>query len=247
VHLEGPFLNPRELGAQPGPARAGSMSEVTALDSLARVRVLTLAPELPGHLELIELLTRAAITVQIGHTLANYDEALSGLEKGARGFTHLYNAMSGAEHRSPGTAAAALAHAEYAELIPDLLHVHPGAIRAALRSIPKLYCVTDASAAAGLPDGPVTVFGQRAVKEWGAVRLANGTLAGSTLTMDQALRNLVSIGLPLLDAARRVSTFAADYLGLFDRGRVASGAWADLVVMTPTLELEAVYVEGERV
>ena len=247
VHLEGPFLNPRKLGAQPPPVRAGSMEEVSALDALARVRVLTLAPELPGHLELIELLTRSAITVQIGHTLATYDEALSALERGARGFTHLFNAMSGAEHRAPGTVAAALAHAEHAELIPDLLHVHAGAIRAALRSIPRMYCVTDACAAAGLPDGPVTVFGQRAVKEWGGVRLASGTLAGSTLTMDQALRNLVSIGLPLHDAARRVSTFAADYLGLFDRGRVAAGAWADLVMLTPTLELEAVYVEGERI
>lgn len=247
AHLEGPFLNPGKLGAQPHAARAGSMAEVNALDALARVRVLTLAPELPGHLELVEPLTRAAITVQIGHTLATYDEALSALERGARGFTHLFNAMTGTEHRVPGAVAAALAHAEHAELIPDLLHVHPGAIRAALRSIPRLYCVTDASAAAGLPDGPVTVFGQRAVKEWGAVRLPGGILASSTLTMDQALRNLVSIGLPLQDAARRVSTFAADYLGLFDRGRIAAGAWADLVVMTPTLELEAVYVEGERI
>lgn len=247
VHLEGPFLNAGKLGAQPSAVRPGSFEEVQALDALARVRVVTLAPELPGNLELVGALTRARISVQLGHTLASYDEALSALEAGARGFTHLFNAMSGMEHRSPGAVAAALAHAEHAELIPDLVHVHPGAIRAALRAIPKIHCVTDACAAAGMPDGPYTVFGQPAVKSGGAVRRASGTLASSVLTMDQALRNLVSIGVPLPDAARRVSTYAADYLGLFDRGRIAAGAWADLVVLTPTLELESVYVEGERV
>ena len=247
VHLEGPFLNAGKLGAQPGAVRAGTLEEVQSLDALAHVRIVTLAPELPGHLELVRELTRAHIIVQLGHTLASYDEAVAALEAGARGFTHLYNAMSGAEHRSPGAVTAAFAHAQHAELIADLVHVHPGAIRAALRAIPRLHCVTDACAAAGMPDGPMTVFGKAARKEGGAVRLADGTLAGTALTMDQALRNLVSIGVPLADAARHTSTFAADYLGLFDRGRIAAGAWADLVVLTPTLEVEAVYVEGERV
>lgn len=247
VHLEGPFLNAGKLGAQPEAVRPGSLEEVQKLDALARVRVVTLAPELPGNLELVGALTRSRISVQLGHTLATYDEALSALEAGARGFTHLYNAMSGLDHRSPGAVAAALAHAEHAELIPDLVHVHPGAIRAAFRAIPKIHCVTDACAASGMPDGGLTVFGKPALKRGGAVRHADGTLASSALTMDQALRNLVSIGVPLNNAARHVSTFAADYLGLFDRGRIAAGSWADLVVLSPTLELEAVYVEGERI
>lgn len=247
VHLEGPFVNPGKLGAQPAHARAGTLEEVQALDALARVRVVTLAPELPGHLELVGALARAGISVQLGHTLASYDQAAEALQAGARGFTHLFNAMSGVEHRTPGAAAAALALAEHAELIPDLVHVHPGAMLAALRVLPRLHCVTDACAATGLPDGELTVFGRRAVKRDGAVRIDGATLAGSVVTMDQALRNLVAIGLPLQEASRRVSTNAADYLGLFDRGRISAGAWADLAVLGATMELEAVYVEGERI
>jgi N-acetylglucosamine-6-phosphate deacetylase len=102
---------------------------------------------------------------------------------------------------------------KYAEIIPDLLHVHPGAIKVALRCIPQLYCVTDSTAATGMPDGEYMLGRHTVHKCMGGVRLADGTLAGSTLTMDQALRNLVSIGLDLADASRRVSTNAADYLG----------------------------------
>jgi N-acetylglucosamine-6-phosphate deacetylase len=247
VHLEGPFVNPDKLGAQPAHARTGTLEEVQALDSLARVRVVTLAPELPGALELVRALARAGVTVQLGHTLATYDQAVEALRAGARGFTHLFNAMTGVEHRSPGAVAAALALGEHAEIIPDLVHVHPGAMLAAMRAVPKLHCVTDACLAAGMPDGELTVFGQAAVKHAGAVRIHGATLAGSVLTMDQALRNLVSIGLPLAEAAKRVSTHAADYLGLFDRGRLTAGSWADLAVLGPTLELEAVFAEGERI
>jgi N-acetylglucosamine-6-phosphate deacetylase len=156
--------------------------------------------------------------------------------------------MSALHHRAPGVAGAALALAEHAELIPDLLHVHPGAIRAALRAIPGLYCVTDSTAAAGMPDGDYVLGRQRVRKCAGAVRLADGTLAGSTLTMDQALRNLVfELGLPLPDAARRVSTQAARYLGLGDRGIVAAGAWADVVVLDAHLRLREVLVEGTAI
>ncbi|CBW76156.1 N-acetylglucosamine-6-phosphate deacetylase (EC 3.5.1.25) [Mycetohabitans rhizoxinica HKI 454] len=130
---------------------------------------------------------------------------------------HLFNAMSPMHHRDPGMVGAALAHAAYAEIIPDLLHVHPGAIRAALRAIPRLYVVTDSTSAAGMPDGEYHLGSQRVTKCLGGVRLAGGTLAGSTLTMDQALRNLVSIGLPIADVSARLSRHAADYLGLVDR------------------------------
>jgi N-acetylglucosamine-6-phosphate deacetylase len=153
--------------------------------------------------------------------------------------------MPGLHHREPGMAGAALAHAQYAEIIPDLLHVHPGAIKVALRSIPKLFCVTDSTAAAGMPDGQYMLGRQVVHKCMGGVRLADGTLAGSTLTMDQALRNLVSIGLTIEDASRRVSTNAADYLGETRRGRLAPGCFADLVVLDRNLCLKAVYIEGE--
>jgi N-acetylglucosamine-6-phosphate deacetylase len=155
--------------------------------------------------------------------------------------------MTGLHHREPGMVGAALAHADYAELIPDLLHVHPGAIRGALRAIPHLFCVTDSTAAAGMPDGEYRLGSHVVHKCMGGVRLEDGTLAGSTLTMDQALRNLVAIGLPLQDAVQRLSRYPADYLGLSERGRISTGAWADLVVMDSALNVLDVYVEGEAI
>jgi N-acetylglucosamine-6-phosphate deacetylase len=247
VHLEGPYINPGKLGAQPDFVRPASIEEVHALHALAPIRLITLAPEIPGNLDLIAPLLAAGFRVQIGHTDGSYDDGVAALEQGALGFTHLFNAMSGMHHRSPGIVGAALAHARYAEIIPDLLHVHPGAIRAALRAIPCLYCVTDSTSATGMPDGEYRLGGHVVQKCLGGVRLEDGTLAGSTLTMDQALRNLVTLGLDLEDASRRVSMHAADYLGLNDRGRLQPGAFADVVVLDRDLQLQRVLVEGEEI
>ncbi|OWY38261.1 N-acetylglucosamine-6-phosphate deacetylase [Xenophilus sp. AP218F] len=247
VHLEGPYINPGKLGAQPDDACRAAMAQIDYYRSLAPLALITLAPEVPGHLEVIAKLAAEGIKVQMGHTLGSYEDGVAALEQGASGFTHLFNAMTGLHHREPGMVGAALAHAEYAELIPDLLHVHPGAIRGALRAIPRLYCVTDSTAAAGMPDGQYKLGSHTVTKCLGGVRLADGTLAGSTLTMDQALRNLVKIGLPLADASHRLSLYPADYLGQSERGRLAVGAWADVVVMDPELNLQQVYVEGEEI
>lgn len=245
VHLEGPYINPGKLGAQPDFARATDLQELARLNRVAPIRLITLAPEMPGNLDLIERLCAAGHIVQIGHSLGGYEEGVAAMGKGARGFTHLFNAMTGIHHRKPGMVGAALAHAEFAEIIPDLLHVHPGAIRVALRSIPRLFCVTDSTAAAGMPDGEYRLGRHTVTKCLGGVRLADGTLAGSTLTMDQALRNLVNeIGLDLAGASRRVSTNAADYLGEAQRGRIAPGAWADIVVLDHDLKLRQVISEG---
>jgi len=215
---------------------------------LVPIRVISLAPEVPGNLQLIPGLVAAGFIVQLGHTTGTYEEGAAAIANGARGFTHLFNAMTGMHHRKPGMVGAALAHAEYAEIIPDLLHVHPGAIHVALRAIPKLFCVTDSTAAAGMPDGEYRLGRHTVTKCMGGVRLADGTLAGSSLTMDQALANLVNLlGLTLTDASRRVSTNAADYLRLADRGRIAVGAWADVVVLNGDLKLTNVYVEGNEI
>ena len=245
AHLEGPYINPGKLGAQPDYTRHATLAEVQRLAMLAPLKLITLAPEMTGHLALLRQLADAGMRVQIGHTTGSYEDGVAALAHGAAGFTHLFNAMSGLHHRAPGMAGAALAHAEYAELIPDLLHVHPGAIRVALRAIPRLYCVTDSTAACGMPDGPYMLGRQVVHKCLGGVRLPDGTLAGSTLTMDQALRNLVDLGLDLADASARVSTHAADYLGLHDRGRLVAGAHADVLLLDRELNLKAVYVEGE--
>jgi N-acetylglucosamine-6-phosphate deacetylase len=247
VHLEGPYINSGKLGAQPDFTSAGTLDEFLALGALAPVRSITLAPEIKGSMELIPQLVKLGIRVQLGHSLASYEDGCHALECGAHGFTHLFNAMTGMHHRTPGLAGAALAHARYAEIIPDLLHVHPGAIRVALRAIPDLYCVSDSTAATGMPDGDYQLGRQRVTKCLGGVRLADGTLAGSTLTMDQALRNLVSLGLTLRDASRRTSTLPAAFLGLSDRGRLATGCFADIVTLDRDLEISAVHVEGERI
>jgi len=245
VHLEGPYINPGKLGAQPPYAREAHLDEVKRFDAQAPLRLVTVAPEMEGHLELVRKMADAGMRVQIGHTTGSYEDGVAALEHGAHGFTHLFNAMPGLHHRNPGMVGAALAHAQYAEIIPDLLHVHPGAIKTALRCIPHLYCVTDSTAAAGMPDGEYMLGRQVVHKCMGGVRLGDGTLAGSTLTMDQALRNLVSIGLDLADASRRVSTNAADYLGETRRGRLAPGCFADFVVLDRKLNLKAVTIEGE--
>jgi N-acetylglucosamine-6-phosphate deacetylase len=170
VHLEGPYIAPDRLGAQPAYAVTATLDEVLALHAIAPLRLLTIAPELPGHLDLIVALRAHGFVVQIGHSSGSYEDGVAALAAGASGFTHLFNAMSGLHHRAPGLAGAALAHAQRAEIIPDLLHVHPGAIRAALRCIPGLYCVTDATAAAGMPDGSYPLGRQTVIKCLGAVR-----------------------------------------------------------------------------
>jgi N-acetylglucosamine-6-phosphate deacetylase len=251
VHLEGPYISPDRLGAQPAFTRAtqgAALAEILALHAIAPIRLVTLAPEAEGALALIPALVAAGMRVQIGHSAASYEQTCAALDAGAGGFTHLFNAMSPLHQRAPGAVGAALAHAQHAEIIPDLLHVHPGAIRAALRAIPGLFCVTDATAATGMPDGDYRLGSQTVHKCLGGVRLADGTLAGSTLTLDQALRNLVALGLSVAEAAARCSTFAARYLGLADRGVLQPGAWADVVGLdAQSLALRAVWVEGEAI
>ena len=248
VHLEGPYINRERLGAQPDFATTATLADVMALHALAPIRLVTIAPELPGHLALIVALRGAGFVVQVGHSAARYEDGVAALTAGASGFTHLFNAMTGLHHREPGLAGAALAHAERAELIADGQHVHEGAIRVALRCIPGLYCVTDATAAAGMPDGDYRLGRHTVFKCLGAVRLADGTLAGSALTMDRALGALLRLGLPLAEASERTATLAARHLGLADRGVLAPGAWADLVqVDGASGALQRVWVEGEAV
>ncbi|WP_035060298.1 N-acetylglucosamine-6-phosphate deacetylase [Andreprevotia chitinilytica] len=247
VHLEGPYVNPGRLGGLPDEARTAVMAELDRYMQLVPVKVVTLSPEIAGHEAVIRELAARGVRVQVGHSLGSYEDGVKALADGVAGFTHLYNAMTPLAHRAPGMVGAALAHAEYSELIPDLIHVHPGAMRVALRSIPKLYCVTDATQTAGLPDGTYTGRGRTVTKCLGAVTLPDGTLAGSALTMDVVLRNLVGLGLALEDASNRISRNPADYLGLADRGRLAIGAWGDVVVLDRELRVKAVYVEGVEI
>ncbi len=245
AHLEGPYISAERLGAQPDFVRQLRFAEIDSLNAVAPIRLITLAPEVNGNLDSIPALIAAGYKINLGHSTATYEQACAALDAGAHGFTHLYNAMSGLQHRAPGLVGAALAHGHYAELIPDMLHVHPGAIRVALRSISGLYCVTDSTAAAGMPDGEYRLGRQRVTRCMGGVRLADGTLAGSVLTMDQAFKNLVHVlTLSLAEASRRTSTLAADFIGIADRGRLAAGCRADVVVLDRELSLQYVFAEG---
>ncbi len=245
AHLEGPFLNPGKLGAQPPFAIPADPGLMRGWLERGPVRVVTLAPECDAGGALVALLVAGGVRPQIGHSLCGYAEAVRALGAGC-GVSHLFNAMTPLVHRGNGIAGAAFAHGQFVEIIPDLIHVEPGAILAARRAIPKLYGVTDATAGAGMPDGEYRLGAHRVVKAEGAMRLGDGTLAGSALTMDAALRNLVTIGLPLEEAAARLSTLPADWLGVTEIGRIVPGARADLVVLDADLGVEAVVIGGRR-
>ncbi len=244
LHLEGPFINPAMLGAQPPYAIPPDPALVEAIAARVALRVATMAPEVDPDGRLLAQLVALGVRVQLGHTACTEAQALAALRAGASGFTHLFNAMSPLHHRAPGCAGCALAHAGHAEIILDGLHVAPGAIRAALRAIPGLYGVTDAVAAAGMPDGEYWLGRQRIHKRAGSVRLPGGGLAGSVLTIDAALRTLLGLGLPMAEASRRLSRIPADYLGLPQHGRIAPGLPADLVVVDPEGGLLAAMVGG---
>lgn len=248
VHLEGPYISAERLGAQPDFARRLQFAELDGLNAVVPIRLITLAPEVDGNLETIPALIAAGYKINLGHSDASYEQTCAALDAGAHGFTHLYNAMSGFHHRKPGMVGAALAHARHAELIPDMLHSHPGAIRAALRSITGLYCVTDSTAAAGMPDGEYRLGRQVVTRCMGGVRLADGTLAGSVLTMDQAFRNLVNVmSMTLAEASKRTATLASDFIGMTDRGRLVAGCHADVVVLNRDLNIAHVFAEGRAI
>ena len=246
VHLEGPFISSQKLGAQPDFVRAATMEEIKTLHHIVPIKILTLAPEVFDHQLLIEDLCKLGIVVQIGHTNGTYEDGVKAIDLGAKSFTHLFNAMSSFHHRAPGMVGAALAHAKHAELIPDLQHVHPGAIKAALRSIPNLYFVTDATSATGMPDGDYKLGSQIVHKCLGGVRLKDGTLAGSSLTMNQALLNILSIGLEISEASLRLSKIPAELIGITDRGIIKENAYADFLVLNSDSEIKQIFIEGEH-
>lgn len=251
IHVEGPFLSPARKGAH-DPALIRRM-EAADLEALCRATVrpllLTVAPE-SVSVEQIAALAGAGIRVSLGHTDTSFETANAAFAAGASCVTHLFNAMSQMGNREPGLVGAALDSAEvWCGFIPDGHHVHPAALGAALRAKRdrrKLVAITDAMPTVGSDEDVFRLNGRTARRENGRLTLADGTLAGSDLSMIGALRHLVGpLGVPLEEALRMCSRHAAEFLGLSDtHGRLGAGSRADMVWLGDDLALGGVWIGG---
>jgi N-acetylglucosamine-6-phosphate deacetylase len=270
VHLEGPWLSPVRAGAQPAEhLRAPSVDELRALAAAGPVRLVTLAPELPGASALIAAAHDLGVVVSLGHSDCTLDQAVAALASGASHVTHCFNAMSGLHHREPGLVGAALTEPFTVEVIADGMHVHPAAVRALVAAAGRdRVCLVsdavDADVLAGGPDvalgaedaraaapadvlagGPDVALGAHDAR--GAVRLADGTLAGTRAGVDAGVRNVVSWGIPLADALVMATRTPAAAIGRPDLGHLTVGAPADAVLLDEALQPLVTLVGGEVV
>jgi N-acetylglucosamine-6-phosphate deacetylase len=248
IHLEGPFLAPTRLGIHPPAARRDpDPALLERLLGAGPVRLMTLAPELPGADELIDLLLLRGIAVSCGHTDATAEEAAKAFDRGARSVTHLFNAMRPFRHRDPGLAGAALARDDViVQIILDGVHLAEETARVVWQSAAgRTALVTDAVAGAGMGDGVYLLGGAEIEVRGGAARGPGDVLAGSTLTMIEAVRNLHELGIPFSEAVAAATTVPAHVLGSSGLGRLDVDLPADLVVLDDNLEIERVCVGGQ--
>ena len=249
VHLEGPFLCYAKRGAQAAEhlhkPDAGLFHRLNEASG-GQVKLVTVACEEEAALPFIREISQIC-TVSLGHTTADYDTAMAGFAAGASHATHLYNGMNSFLHRNPGVIGAAFDSEASVELICDGLHIHPAVIRATHQLFgDKLNLISDSLRCAGMPDGNYELGGQPIVVKDHKATLLDGTLAGSSISLLDAVRNVVRFGLPLAEAVYAASAAPAQAVGL-DAGVIAHGKAADLVVLDRDLNLKAVFVDGQRV
>jgi N-acetylglucosamine-6-phosphate deacetylase len=255
IHLEGPWISAQYKGAQNeryilAPTEE-SVRRILSRDDRT-IKIVSLAPELPGAERAIEMLRNQAVYISVGHTGATYEHVLRAIELGATHITHCFNAMTPLHHRQPGVVGASLLRDElYVELIADAVHVHPDVMRllVRLKGPERVMLVTDSMSATELPDGTYDLGGQEVLVEQGQARLLDGTLAGSTLTLERAVWNVVHLcGLPLHQAVYMASAAPAMAIGLGDRkGRISAGYDADFAILDANLQPIRIDIGGRPI
>ncbi len=254
LYLEGPFLSKQYKGAHdPDVLQEPSVEKFKKWQEMAHGKILKMvvAPELPGAQELISYASQNGVTVEIGHTGATHEQAVKGIEWGARLVTHLYNAMPPLHHREPAVIGAVLTDDRVTcELICDMGHVAPAAVKVACRAkgYDRINVISDSFSAAGLEDGEYThTDGRNIIVKNGLAYLENGTLMGSTSTVLDGVHNLINIGIPAEMAIKMASANPAKTLGLTDRGVIEVGKRADLTVLDDNFNVNRTYVGGKVV
>jgi N-acetylglucosamine-6-phosphate deacetylase len=248
AHIEGPFINPAFRGAHDTAVLTDPTPEKVAVIARARPRLVTLAPELPGGFEAVRLLRRSGAVISAGHTGADFETGGRATDAGIRFGTHIYNAMPPVHHRNPGIALALIIDRRITVgLIADGIHVHPSVIQQliAIKGYARIALTTDQTAAAGSPPGSFLLSDRRVYSDGAAVRLEDGTLAGSAATMDQLVR--LTARLPGMNVERAIamaSSVPARVLGERKLGRISEGACADLVVLDGDLHVRQTWVGG---
>jgi N-acetylglucosamine-6-phosphate deacetylase len=251
VHFEGPFLSAVRRGVHPPEwlkLPSTELLERFLQAAAGTARILTIAPELVGAISCIDAARKAGMVVAIGHTDATYEQTRAGIAHGARHAVHVYNAMRPFSHRDSGVIGAVLTSPEVsAELIADGVHVDETAMKLLLQAkgAGGVILISDGTSATGMPDGKYMLGGFEVTVSGGVCRNAEGKLAGSTLTLDRALRNIVALGVPLADALRMLTVNPATLLGMeFKKGSLRVGADADILLLDEGFEITGVWAQG---
>lgn len=255
IHMEGPYINPEKKGAQKEEdIRKISIDEFSEFNQASGnlIRLVTIAPEMPGAIGLIKYLYEQGIITSVGHTNATYVQTQAGIRAGLSHVTHTFDAMRGLHHREPGVVGAALTSPELTvEIIADGIHIHPIVLKilTKIKEDEKVVLITDAMRAAGLKEGTYDLGGQEVIVTKGQARLKDGTLAGSVLTMDKAVKNMVNkIGIQLPKAIQMASYNPAKSIGIENKkGSIEPGKDADIVILNKNLETELTMVAGKVV
>ncbi|MNI41221.1 N-acetylglucosamine-6-phosphate deacetylase [compost metagenome] len=253
IHLEGPYLNPKRKGMQNERfLRHPNLEEMQVIFDVAEglIKMVTIAPELPGGMELISFLKEKGVIIAVAHSDATYEEAKQAFKAGASHVTHCFNGMRPIHHRDPGMVVAAFEEEHVSlQAIVDGIHLHPAIIRMMfrLKGPEGMVLITDALQAMGLGDGNYVFGGHHVTVADGVARLEDGTLASSTVTMNEALRLTIETGIDLIDAAQMASTTPARILGLDTKGKIITGYDADLVLLNKQFEVQWTMIKGQKI